>query len=425
MLLRVSKSKVCGRIKIPGSKSHTIRALFIASLAEGKTVIMNPLVSNDALSAVETCKALGADIHFQNDKFIVNGFNGKPQVPNDVINVGNSGVTIRFGITTSALNDGCSVYTGDYQIRKRPHGPLIQALNNLGANVFSTRNNGSAPIVVKGRLRGGETDLDSVTSQYLSSLLTVSPLLENDTEIVLTRLNEIPFVDITLWWLDRQGIQYSNNNYKSFYIKANQRYKSFNTTIPGDFSSATFFMVQAAISGEKFILENLDMSDPQGDKLVLSILESMGAKVSIKKDEISIRGNGLIGREIDMNSIPDALPAMAVAGCFAEGETRLVNAPHARCKETDRIRGMYEELKKMGADIEELPDGLIIRQSKLKGCEVKGHDDHRIVMSLAIAGMNIEGDTIVDTAEAMNVTFPEFSDLMCACGSNISLLDET
>lgn len=425
MLLKVKKSKVCGRVKIPGSKSHTIRALFIASLASGKSEIKNPLISSDALSAVEACRAFGADIQFMENRFIVTGFNGVPQIPSDVVNVGNSGVTIRFGLAAAALNEGCSVFTGDYQIRRRPHGPLIQALNNLGANVFSTRNNGSAPIVVKGRLKGGKTDLDSVTSQYLSSLLVNLPLIENDSEIILTRLNEVPFVDITLWWLDKQGIQYLNNDYKSFCIKGNQNYKSFNMTIPGDFSSAAFFIVHAAISGDEIILENLDMNDPQGDKLILSIIESMGAKVDFKDNTISIKGNGLVGKEIDMNSIPDALPAMAVAGCFAEGETRLVNVPHARLKETDRIHVMCEELKKLGADIEELADGLIIRQSKLKGCFVKGHDDHRVVMSLAVAGMNIEGETIIDTAEAMNVTFPEFSDLMKACGANICLIDGT
>lgn len=425
MILKTKKSKVSGKVIIPGSKSHTIRALFIASLAEGKSEIKNPLISSDALSAVETCKALGAEIKYIENKFIVHGFNGLPQIPADTINVGNSGVTMRFGITAAALNEGYSVFTGDYQIRRRPHGPLIQALNNLGANVFSTRNNGSAPIVVKGKVKGGRTNLDSVTSQYLSSLLVNSPLFVNDTEIILTRLNEIPFVDITLWWLDKQNIQYSNNNYNSFYIKGNQKYKSFDATIPGDFSSATFFMAQAAISGEEIILENLDINDPQGDKLVLSILESMGTKVHISDNSISIKGNGLVGREIDMNSIPDAIPAMAVVGCFAEGVTRLVNVPHARLKETDRIRVMYEELRKMGADIEELADGLIIRRSNLKGCNVKGHDDHRVVMALALAGLNIDGETIVDTAEAMNVTFPEFTDLMLKSGGDISFTENT
>jgi len=423
MVLKVNKSRPCGRVFIPGSKSHTIRALFIASLAQGRSEISNPLISEDAMSAVDTCRALGAKIEMQGNKFIVDGFGGIPKTPDDVINVGNSGTTLRFGLGAAALGEGITVFTGDAQIRRRPLEPLIKALNNLGASVFSTRNNGLAPVVVKGKMKGGETELDSVTSQYMSSVLISAPLSEGDTEVRLTRLNEVPYVEMTMWWLDRQNIAYSNNGFKHFSIKGRQQYKPFNISIPGDFSSATFFAVQAAISGEEFILENLDMTDPQGDKMVLAVLKDMGAKVDIRKNEIRIRGNSLTGREIDMNPIPDALPAMAVAGCFAEGETRLVNVPQARLKETDRIQVMCRELSKMGADIKELEDGLVIRQSRLKGCRVDGHDDHRVVMALAIAGLNSEGNTVIDTAEAINVTFPEFVDLMNSCGGRLELMD--
>jgi len=273
-------------------------------------------------------------------------------------------------------------------------------------------------------MKGGKTSLDAVTSQYLSALLISAPLAEKDTKIEIIRLNEIPYVDITLWWLDKLNIRYENDSYKFFNIPGGQKYKSFNAIIPGDFSSATFFMVLAAISRGEFILENLDMSDPQGDKQVLGILESMGTKVKIDENSITVKGDRLIGREIDMNSIPDALPAMAVAGCFAEGETRLVNVPQARLKETDRIHVMFEELSRLGADVEELPDGIVIRQSKLKGCHVKGHGDHRIVMALAIAGLNIEGETVIDTAEAVNVTFPEFVDIIKACNGDIEFISQ-
>ena len=300
---------------------------------------------------------------------------------------------------------------------------LITAINNLG-NAFSTRNNGMAPVIIKGRMKGGKTDIDAYTSQFLSSLLISCPLLENDTEIHIIRLNEVPYAEMTLWWLEKQGIKYENDDFKRIYIYGQQNYQSFKESISGDFSSATFFMVLAAISGSEIVLENLDMNDPQGDKLVLSILKNMGAKVSFDNDLIIIKGDGLRGKEIDMNSIPDALPAMAVAGCFAQGETRLVNVPQARLKETDRISVMCKELKKMGADISEIPDGLIIRRSKLTGCEVNGHYDHRIVMALAIAGLNAEGTTVIDTAEAMNITFPEFIYMIDKCGYNITLITD-
>ncbi len=423
MLLKVRQSETSGIVRIPGSKSHTIRALFIAGLADGRSEIINPLISNDALSAVEVCRAFGVDILTTDTRYTVKGCNGTPQIPDDIINVGNSGTTLRFGVMTAALNDGYSVFTGDYQIRRRPLGPLIDALNNLGATVVSTRGNGMAPVVVKGKAKGGDTSLDAVTSQYLSSMLINAPLLERDTLIRVTRLNEVPYVEMTLWWLDKQGIKYENHDYKAFFIRGGQKYQPFTMTIPGDFSSATFFMVHAAISGAEFRLANLDMTDPQGDKMVLAVLEEMGAKVIFEDGFIVIKGGRLTGREIDMNSIPDALPAMAVAGCFATGETRLVNVPQARLKETDRIHVMCEELNKMGACISELPDGLVIKSSKLKGVPVDGHDDHRIVMALAIAGLNCEGETIIDKAEAANVTFPEFVSLIRASGGNIQYLE--
>lgn len=422
MLLRVEKSIAGGCVNIPGSKSHTIRALFFASLAGGRSVIRNPLISNDAFSALNVCKAFGAEIENLGDRFDVQGFGGTPNTPEDIIDVGNSGTSLRFGLMTAGLVNGCTVFTGDYQIRRRPLGPLIEAMNSLGAEVFSTRANGMAPVVVRGRLKGGRTGLDAVTSQYLSSLLINAPLIEKDTIIDVTRLNEAPYVELTLWWLDRLDIKYENDGFRSFLIKGGQSYKPFDMTIPGDFSSATFFMVLAAISGAEIVLKNLDMSDPQGDKQVLSILKSMGARVEFLENDIFVKGDKLRGIDIDMNSTPDALPALAVAGCFAEGRTRLLNVPQARFKETDRIQVMCAELKKMGADIEELPDGLVIRNSRLKGCAVSGHGDHRVVMALAVAGLNSEGCTVIDTAEAMNVTFPEFPDLIRSCGGKIEVI---
>ncbi|HOV12945.1 MAG TPA: 3-phosphoshikimate 1-carboxyvinyltransferase, partial [Spirochaetota bacterium] len=329
------------------------------------------------------------------------------------------GTTLRIALSVASLIDGYTIFTGDEQIRNRPVGPVVEALNNLGAFSVTSKNNGKAPVIVKGVAKGGKTKLDGVSSQFLTSLLISCPLMQNDTEIELTRLNEVPYVDMTLWWLDKFGIKYENRNYKTFFIKGNQSYKCFNETISADFSSATFFIVLAAISGGKIKITNLDVTDPQGDKEVLKIVESMGAKIIYEKDGITIEGGDLKGIEIDMNAIPDALPALAVAGCFADGETKLLNVPQARLKETDRIRVMFEELTKMGADITELEDGLIIRKSKLKSTNVYGHKDHRIVMALAIAGLCLNGKTVIDTAEAASVTFPTFSDLIKKCGGKM------
>lgn len=423
MKFQISRSSLCGTVEIPGSKSHSIRSFFLASFAEGKSIIRKPLLSNDTASAIETCRKFGAKIEQDGDCYTVEGFGGTPLIPDNVIDVGNSGTTLRIALSTAALIDGYTVFTGDQQIRNRPVGPIIDALNCLGATAFTTKNNGKAPAIIRGRARGGFTKLDGLSSQFLSSLLINAPLFEQDTEIEMTRLNELPYVDITTWWLDKLGIQYRNEGYKKFFIKGKQSYRPFDISIPADFSSATFFIVLAAISKGKITLKNLDLTDPQGDKEILHLIQKMGADVTFSKDTICVSGNELQGISIDMNAIPDALPALAVAGCFAEGETKLFNVSQARYKETDRIHCMYQELKAMGADIQELEDGLVIRKSLLKGRkDLHGYDDHRIVMALSIAALCSEGESIIDTAESSAVTFPNFPELIQQCGGKIVIV---
>src|SRR5690554_1935061 len=216
MDVRIKKSKVTGHIAIPGSKSHTIRALFIASLAEGFSEIHNPLLSGDTMAAIEACRSFGAEITINNSVVLIKGVAGKPAIPGIVINVKNSGTTLRFAASVAGLaRGGWTVLTGDSQVCRRPMQPLIDALNNLGAEVFSTRNNGTAPVVVKGGMEGGETELDAVTSQYLSSLLVTAPLLEKDTRIIINSLNEVPYVEMTLKWLDDSSIIYKNRDFSN------------------------------------------------------------------------------------------------------------------------------------------------------------------------------------------------------------------
>jgi 3-phosphoshikimate 1-carboxyvinyltransferase len=222
---------------------------------------------------------------------------------------------------------------------------------------------------------------------------------------------------MTLDWLKSQGIKFENLDYKLFKITGGQEYKPFTREIPADFSSATFFLVAAAVTGGDVTLNGLDMNDTQGDKAVVEMLKKMGANIEIGENSIRVNGGKLTGAELDLNATPDALPAMAVAGCFAKGETRLVNVPQAREKETDRIAVMCKELKKLGADIEEMPDGLIIRESVLKGGDARGYDDHRVVMSLAVAGLCSEKPIKIDTAESAGITFPNFTELMNSIGA--------
>lgn len=420
MQFNVRRSRISGQVSIPASKSHTIRAVYIASLAEGTSRIRKGLHSADTASAVRVCESMGARISQNGEDFEVTGFGAHPHAPDRSVDVGNSGTSLRIGLSAAALASGTTEFTGDEQIRKRPLKPLMDALNSLGAQTVSVNGNGMAPVRVTGPMQGGEATVDAFTSQFLTSLLISCPLAGRDSTITVLNLNEKPYVDITMWWLEKQSVTIANEpDYSSFIISGGQAYTPFDVVIPADFSSATFFVVLAAVSGGTVTFNNLDLSDPQGDKRVLDAVEEMGAAVSEKNGCVTVQGDGLTGMEIDMNDIPDALPALAVAGCFAEGETRLVNAPQARVKETDRIAVMCRELSRMGADIQELEHGLVIRRSALAGASVSGHRDHRVVMALAVAGLNAEGETLIDTAEAVNITFPGFVRCVEACGGTI------
>jgi 3-phosphoshikimate 1-carboxyvinyltransferase len=245
----------------------------------------------------------------------------------------------------------------------------------------------------------------------------------NDTEIDVTLLNEPGYVQMTLDWLDKQCIKYKNQQLHKFKIKGGQSYKAFDATVPADFSSATFFLCAAAMVADEVTLLGLDFSDSQPDKAVIDYLKAMGANISIEANSVTIKAAPLKGIEIDMNQTPDALPAIAVTAAFAEGQTRLVNVAQARDKETDRIKCMAEELQKIAVDVEELPDGLIIHHSKTNSAELNGKCDHRIVMGLSLAGFCLDGQTSIDTAEAMNVTFPDYVELMKSLGAKMETVN--
>ncbi len=417
-------SEAGGTVVIPGSKSHTIRALVLAALASGESRIKSPLDSSDTRSCLDMIRAFGAEVVEHDACWTVRGLGGTVGVPDNVIDTGNSGTSLYFGMSMAALADGSTVFTGDHQIRNRPADGLIEAIRNLGAEAISTRGNGKAPFVITGKMTGGRARVEAVTSQYLSSILISSPFAVGDSSIEVGLLNEKPYVDITLSWLDRLGIKYENHDYRKFTIPGSQRISAFEESIAADFSSATFFMVAAAVTGGELMLRGLDFNDSQGDREVADILRAMGARVEVDGLTCVVKGGELKGGEFDLNAIPDALPALSVAACFAEGETRLVNVPQARLKETDRIAVMCRELAKLGADISERPDGLIIKRSALSGGLVDGHHDHRIVMSLAVAGMAAQGPVEISTAEAVAVTFPTFRELMNSAGGRITLQED-
>lgn len=440
-----------GTYRIPASKSHTIRRLLFATLAEGVSTLDYPLDSLDARSCVAVCRSFGAQIKEVREsaeearksgnpntpapdgsrlaRWIVTGVgkdpSGQPNLrtPEDVLNVGNSGTTLYLALAIAGLHSGVSIFTGDHQIRRRSAQNLLSALQGLGVRSESTRNNGCAPIIIQGPWKGGRVSIACPTSQYLSALLIAAPLAAAGTitEIEVPLLNEQPYVEMTLAYLEAQNVRYEATPDRSFFrIWGGAAYTPMNGTVPGDFSSAAFPACAAAISGGKVTLLGLDPMDTQGDKALFEYLRLMGCQVSWSQQvdgwTLTVAApKQLQGQTLDLNATPDALPAMAATACFARGTTRLINVPNARIKETDRIAVMAQELNKLGAHITELPDGLEIEGGALlKGTEVQGHDDHRVVMALAITGLACQGTTMVDTAEAAAVTYPGFLELLGA-----------
>jgi 3-phosphoshikimate 1-carboxyvinyltransferase len=409
-----------GDIYIPASKSHTIRAVAIAAVAGGVSTLINPLMSEDAKSAIIGAKEMGAAVQLGRN-WVIRGIGGAPGENCRYINVGNSGTSLRILTALCALGNYPVTFDGDKSIRQRPMTPLLSALQNLGATIINS-SEGKCPFTIRGPLQGGTTTINGVSSQFLTALLIASPLAPLDTEIIVENLNEKPYVEITLDWLRRMGIRFEHRGLEWFRIYGKQQYRAFERQVPADFSSATFPLCAAAVTRSELLIRGLDFSDHQGDKAVFSYLEQMGMKIRTASEGVWVKGTELKGIDIDMNATPDALPAMAVTACFARGTTRLLNVPQARLKECDRIAASARELTKMGARIEELEDGLIIHQSRLKGAEVHGYDDHRMVMALSIAGLGAEGNTIVDTAESASVTYPTFVDDMKKLGARYEII---
>jgi 3-phosphoshikimate 1-carboxyvinyltransferase len=472
MRVRINPHRFSGEIKIPASKSHTIRQLLIASLADGVSEIQYPLDSLDARSCVSACETFGAEIteylavddscpnpaDENGEKLIgwkVSGNDGfrkknKPRstavsltalsyteeekdcelrlrgtpcssvVKNSsIINVGNSGTTLYLALAVAGLYGEPVEFNGDEQIQKRSAAPLLEALAGLG--IQSRSNNGCAPITVKGPWKGGKVSLPCPTSQYLSALLIASPLAPAGTvtEIEVPLLNEKPYIEMTLSYLKAHGVPFEvAPDFSRFVIPGGSSWKAFSRSVPGDFSSAAFPAAAAAISGGPVTLLGLEPEDTQGDKFFFEILSSMGCDVCWRGGEngrsLTVsRDSPLRGGTFDLNATPDLLPAAVAVAAYAEGDTALVNVAHARIKETDRIAVMAKELAKLGINCTELPDGLVIHgKGALSPPDpnpvIEGHGDHRIVMAFAAAALGSKVPVEITGAQSAAVTYPGF-----------------
>ena len=441
MDVHLSPSTVSGTARAPPSKSYSHRAILAAGYSDEAT-IYDALDSADPRATQRAVNAFGGDVTAVGDDgaLQITGFDGTPYVPDDVIDCGNSGTTMRLVTATAALADGLTVLTGDDSLRSRPQGPLLAALTELDARAESTRNNGQAPLVVGGSLDGGTVAIPGdISSQYISALLMAGAVTDEGIELELTtELKSAPYVDITLEVLDDFGVTAEpvgtdgedgvrSAGADGFVVEGGQGYAPAGGEyhVPGDFSSMSYLLAAGAVAaadGESVVVEGAQPS-AQGDSAIVDVLDRMGADISWDTDAgtITVSRSSLSGTTVDVGNTPDLLPTIAVLGAVADGDTVIENCEHVRYKETDRVSAMATELETLGASLTEEQATLTIHggDSGLTGATVEGYHDHRVIMSLAVAGLVADGDTTVTGADHVAVSFPDFFDVLSSLGATI------
>jgi 3-phosphoshikimate 1-carboxyvinyltransferase len=383
----------------------------MASLAAGRSIIFNPLYSRDTIATLEACSAFGATIRKGERRLDVLGT--RPKTPEDVINVQNSGSTLRFMTSVMSLpRTGFSVLTGDASIRRRPMQPLLDALKELGVQAFSSRDNGSAPIIVKGGgMKGGLANVNGdVSSQFVSSLLISAPLADKDVEIVLKDAISKPYIEATLASLSKFGIRVKREGYSRFFIESEQEYGACDFTIPGDFSSAAFVAAAVALVGGRVVLEGVDYTLPQGDMAIVDVLRSMGVKVRVESNRIIVESDGAVLQGVDVNleDTPDLLPVVAALALKCDRTVNISGVAHARFKETDRISVLASELKKLEVAVHERRDGVSIKPGKLKIATLDAHGDHRMFMAFSLISMLLPNGLPMIGSDSLDVSYPSF-----------------
>ncbi len=420
----VTAGRLEGSVRVPPSKSYTHRAVLMASLSEDESTISNALVSRDTKATISACRAMGAALEQDGSTLRIMGT--APRLPEDVVNVENSGTTLRF--MTSALAaapGGHAVLTGDSSIRRRPMQPLLDTLGELGVEAWSTRGNGMAPVVVKtGGIVGGRATIrGDVSSQFVSSLLISTPMASSDTSIAVVDAVSRPYIEATLTLSRLFGVKVERDGYTRFDVAAGQAYRGLEFTVPADFSSAAFIVASIGIAGGRVTLEDLNPHLPQGDSAILGIAASMGLKVSSAANSVTVESDGgrLRGGRFNLGDTPDLLPVVVALALRSESAVEIVGTAHARFKETDRIAILAAELSKLGARIEERPDGMVISPvDHLQPAVLDAHDDHRMFMAFALASMMIPGGAPVMGADSLDVSYPNFLEDLGRLGAKVS-----
>ena len=418
-------ARLKGEVCAPPSKAYTQRMLIAAALSSGTSKISGPLVSGDTEATLRAVEALGTKVKAAENCWSVEGVLPLKGAK-EPIDCGESGATLRFMIPVAALALEPSVFLLGHSLEQRPIDPLLQSLEQLGVEAHSQRLADKASVFVKGGgILGGKTTMrGDVSSQFVSGLMFACPMARADTEITLTTpLESKGYVQMTKAVLTQHGIQVSiSEDFGSLCIPSNQTYKPCDHRVPGDFSSAAFLLVAAAITHSEVRVKNLDLETEQGDRAILGVLKRMGVKGSVCEDRVEIDGEcGLLKAiDVDARNIPDLVPVCAVLACYAEGTSKIHDAHRLRYKESDRLLSLYLELRKMGAQIDMDESSLTVKgPCALHGATIDPHNDHRIAMACAVAALGASGETVIQNAECVRKSYPRFFNDLRALGAEV------
>ena len=429
------KSHLAGHITVPGSKSHTIRALILASMADGISHISNPLPSNDCLSTAAAVSKIGANVDFGDGKiWTVRGAGKNLHLPQDKIDVGNSGSLMYFLCPVLSTLKGECVFTGDESICRRPVSHLVDALCQLGADAACLNGGTTPPFKFCGPIDVNKKLVtEGALSQYISGFMMAASRLNGSLEMELQNPKETPYLTMTKLWLESVGVPVEiSSDFKKIKVTGPVNFTAFDKAVPSDWEGIAFPLIAALISGSQIVIDNVDGSGSQGDDKIVEVLQSLGADIEWQKEneKLIVKGGRKLTTDslpngqlvVEMSAFPDAICAIAVAACFVEGKTIFTDIDICRKKETDRIKAMTSELTKLGAHIVDEGQRLVVYGDggkSLHGGEVESYKDHRIVMSLACLGLGLkEGETvIVKDAEWCSVTFPHFFEVMNEIGA--------
>jgi len=391
-------------IQAPASKSYLQRALAIALLAKGKTVLHNISWCNDSITVKNLITELGAEIFEENQDIIIQS-TGLNEIGNS-FSAKESGLALRMFAPILALSGGKILFSAEGTLKSRPVGFLEKSLEQLGVSI--TSNNGFPPLTIKQKLKAGKITIDgSVSSQLLTGLLIALPLVDSDSEITVEDLKSIPYIDMTMSIIRHFGVEITQRDYQQFFIKGNQAYHPAEYTIEGDWSSAAFLLVAGALTG-KATVKNLFRNSLQADRKILDVLKMAGAEVLIQDNIVGIRRKNLQAFSFDATHCPDLFPPLVALAVNCNGTSTIKGVSRLKYKESNRSAALKTELSKIGITIEINNDLMKITGGKITGGTVDSQNDHRIAMIAGVLNLVSENEIIIKNKEAVNKSYPNF-----------------